>query len=87
MARLTRLVVFVVKADAVNAPDNHAGALDCGSRLESTDVVKPGRHRVRGVHQLQAQQIGRLQGQKQQGKRPDQNKKADPNVGSGTCHD
>ena len=54
------------------------------ARTELTAQAQQTERDDQRVDQLQAQQIGRLQGQKQQGNSPDQDKKADPNVGSGT---
>ena len=70
---------LVVKGDALDPAHHHPGAFDGRLGLESTNIVKAGRHLVGGL-KAQTQQIGRLQCQKGQGQAADQHKQADPNI-------
>ena len=79
------LVAFVIELDGGDAAHHDAGALDRRLWLQSADVVELGRDAVGGL-KAQAEQIGRLQRQKQNGRGADQHQQADPHIIFGALH-
>jgi hypothetical protein len=76
---------LVVERDGIHTPNHHAGTLDRGLWLQTTNVVEARGDRV-GLLEIQAQQVGRLQREEQQCRRADEHEQADPDVVVGTLH-
>ena len=79
------LVGLVVEVDALDAADDHAGALDGRLGLEAANVLELGLHLV-ATAATEAEQIAGLQGQEQQRGRAQQHEQADPDIDFGTLH-
>ena len=79
------LVGLVVEVDALDAADDHAGALDGRLGLEAADVLELGLHLVAAAT-TEAEQIAGLQGQEQQCGCTQQHEQADPDIDFGTLH-
>jgi hypothetical protein len=77
--------LFETRDDLLNAPHHHAGAAHGGLGLEAAHIVKLGNHPVGGL-KTQTQEVGRLQGQKQDGDSTDQHKQANPDIIFGALH-
>ena len=60
--------------------------LDGGLGLEAANIVKTRRHRI-GFLKIQAEQIGRLQAQEDQGQSANQHKQANPDITFLLLHD
>ena len=80
-----RLERLVIERDGLHPAHDHACTLDGRLRLEATDIVKLRRDFVVGL-EIQVEQVGRLQGQKQHCRQPQEHKQTYPHIVFGALH-